>query len=121
MWAMVFFDLPVMTKPQRTAANRYRNELLSSGFERLQLSVYAKFAPTIQRAKREGEDAIKALPPEGSCRVLYLTDHQWQRMLVIEHKKTVDPESAPSQLAIFSDAEDSEVAGNIHIPETSEV
>lgn len=112
MWVMVMFDLPVVTKRQRRDANRYRLDLVAKGFQRIQLSVYARFCPTIQRAQKDGADAISALPPEGYCRILYLTDHQWNRMLVVEHKNSRRPEPEPGQLLIFSSDETSEAPAN---------
>ena len=43
VWLMVMFDLPVKTKNERKLANRYRHVLLDLGFDRMQLSVYAKY------------------------------------------------------------------------------
>lgn len=98
---MLMFDLPVLTKQQRRLASRFRNGLLADGYERVQYSIYARFCPTVQRARRDGQAAIGRLPAEGHCRVLYLTDHQWSRMLVIEHQKPSNPEPEPPQLTIF--------------------
>ena len=42
MWLFCFFDLPVKTKPQRREATRFRNFLLSDGFNMLQFSVYIR-------------------------------------------------------------------------------
>ena len=33
MWLLVMFDLPVITKPERTAATRFRQWLLDEGYE----------------------------------------------------------------------------------------
>ncbi|WP_268750364.1 CRISPR-associated endonuclease Cas2, partial [Corynebacterium argentoratense] len=43
---MVLFDLPVKTKRQMSEANRFRNELLDLGYQRLQLSVYVQYLPS---------------------------------------------------------------------------
>jgi len=112
MWVMLMFDLPVATKEQQREANRFRQELVNDGYLRLQLSVYARFCPTIQRAKRAGEVALARLPDEGYCRVLYLTDHQWHRMVVVEHRKRVDPEPEPAQLTFFSASEEEKSPAN---------
>jgi len=120
MWVMVFFDLPVLTKRQQRAANHYRNFLIKSGFERVQLSVYSRFCPTIQRAKSAGKRAVAELPPEGACRILYLTDHQWHRMVSIQHQKQVDMEQEPEQLVIFGDSSTPETPAISGVPGTSE-
>lgn len=40
VWLMVFFDLPVKTKPQRRRASQFRIFLKKEGYMMLQLSVY---------------------------------------------------------------------------------
>ena len=42
MRLLVFFDLPVKTKDDQREANRFRNFLLRDGYDRVQLSVYAR-------------------------------------------------------------------------------
>lgn len=112
MWVLLMFDLPVVTKKQRTQAARFRNDLIADGYQRVQWSIYARFCPTVQKAKRDGRAALDNLPPEGECRVLYLTDHQWHRMVVVRHKKEASPEPEPQQLAIFPGAESTETPAN---------
>ncbi len=112
MWIMLMFDLPVGTKKQRNGASRFRNDLIEDGYQRIQWSVYARFCPTVQKAKRDGNAALAKLPPEGECRVLYLTDHQWHRMVVIRHENPVPPEAEPRQLAIFGSDEAPENPAN---------
>jgi CRISPR-associated protein Cas2 len=112
MWIMLMFDLPVGTKKQRNSASRFRNDLIEAGYQRLQWSVYGRFCPTVQKAKRDGQAALAKVPPDGECRVLYLTDHQWHRMVVVRHEKPVEPEPEPRQLAIFGGTEGSETPAN---------
>ncbi|PZU82149.1 MAG: CRISPR-associated endonuclease Cas2 [Shinella sp.] len=50
MWLMVFFDLPVKTKPQRRRASQFRQFLKKDGYMMLQLSVYARVC--------RGQDAV---------------------------------------------------------------
>ncbi len=83
MRILVFFDLPVKTKPQRTAATRFRNFLLNDGFYMLQFSVYARIC--------NGQDSVvthqarirRALPPRGSVRVLTITEKQYDRIEIM--------------------------------------
>lgn len=80
MWLMVFFDLPVKTKPQRRRAAQFRQFLKRDGYIMLQLSVYARVC--------RGQDAVEkhirrmraSLPKEGSVRTLQVTDKQYGRM-----------------------------------------
>ena len=103
MWALVMFDLPVMTKKQRNAANGYRHMLQDDGFIRIQLSVYAKYfingtglVATAGRLKTN-------LPPGGLVRLLKLTDAQWLKTVRIEHVVGGDPkpEEPPPALLLF--------------------
>lgn len=112
MWVLLMFDLPVGTKKQRTNANRFRNDLIAGGYQRVQWSVYARFCPTVQRAKRDGQAALAKIPSQGECRVLYLTDHQWHRMVVVRHKNESQPEPEPQQLAIFGVDDATETPAN---------
>lgn len=121
MWVMLMFDLPVVTREQRKAASRFRADLLSDGYQMIQLSVYARFCPTIQRAKRSGQAALARLPEQGHCRVLYLTDHQWYRMIVVQHQKPVAPEAPPAQMTIFGAVETAESPGNHVVSRAAEV
>lgn len=112
MWIMLMFDLPVATKVQRGQAARFRNDLIADGFQRIQYSIYARFCPTVQRAKSNGHAAITGLPPEGHCRVLYLTDSQWRRMVVLEHRNSGKSEPEPMQLAIFGEPDQPDLPAN---------
>ena len=42
MRILVFFDLPVKTKAERSAAAKFRNFLLMDGYHMVQLSVYVR-------------------------------------------------------------------------------
>lgn len=43
MWCLVMFDLPVLTKRQRSEATRFRHFLLDEGFWMAQYSVYVRY------------------------------------------------------------------------------
>ena len=53
VWLIVLFDLPTGTKPQRSAATRFRHNLLDEGFEMSQYSVYLRHC-----AGKEQADAL---------------------------------------------------------------
>jgi CRISPR-associated protein Cas2 len=101
VWNLVMFDLPVKTKPERTAATAFRNMLLDLGYERVQLSVYVRYlplpsagSPAIRRIKRN-------LPRGGLVRILNVSDHQWATAFRFANFEAVRPESTPQQLTIF--------------------
>jgi CRISPR-associated protein Cas2 len=80
MWLMVFFDLPVKTKPQRGRANRFRQFLKKDGYMMLQLSVYARVCRGQDAVDKHIRRVRNSLPEEGSVRTLQVTDKQYGRM-----------------------------------------
>lgn len=80
MWLMIFFDLPVKNKIQRTKATRFRNALLNDGFMMLQFSVYARACRGQEAVDKHLNRTRLALPKEGSVRALQVTDKQYGRM-----------------------------------------
>jgi CRISPR-associated protein Cas2 len=95
------FDLPVKTRPERSAATAFRNMLLDLGYERVQLSVYVRYlplpsagAPAVSRIKRN-------LPLGGLVRIVNVTDHQWATAFRFSNQTDQSAESAPAELTIF--------------------
>lgn len=101
MWLFVFFDLPVGTRSDRSAASRFRNFLKDDGFLMLQFSVYARVC--------RGEDAVdkhvarvtKNLPKRGSVRVLSVTERQYARMKLLLGEASQNEKIAPRQLVLL--------------------
>ncbi|BCK74745.1 CRISPR-associated endoribonuclease Cas2 [Acetobacter aceti NBRC 14818] len=83
MWLMIFFDLPVKTKPQRRQATRFRNFLRDDGFMMLQYSVYARVGRGQDSIDKHLRRVRAALPKEGSIRALQVTDKQYGRMEIM--------------------------------------
>jgi CRISPR-associated protein Cas2 len=101
MWLMVFFDLPVKTKPQRRRASQFRQFLKKDGYLMLQLSVYARVC--------RGQDAVDkhirrvrgSLPKEGSVRTLQVTDKQYGRMELMLGTAPKAEEIGSSQMVLL--------------------
>lgn len=83
MWLLVFFDLPVKSKPQRSAATRFRNHLLKDGYIRLQYSVYGRICNGQERVEKHLKRLESKLPKKGSIRALQITDKQYGRMKIL--------------------------------------
>jgi CRISPR-associated protein Cas2 len=101
MWAIVLFDLPVRTKPQRRLAASFRKGLLEDGFWMLQYSVYARPCPSEESARVHARRVRRLLPPEGQVRILQMTDKQYGRMECFHGKLVQDVEHQPRQLEFF--------------------
>lgn len=101
MWCLVMFDLPVKTKRQRHAATVFRNLLIDMGYAMVQFSVYVRYAPT-QSGNRATVQAIRdQLPPDGSIRVLHVSDHQWSSALRFSNRKQESESETPETLTLF--------------------
>lgn len=105
MWTLVMYDLPIKTKEDAGATNRFNHLLADLGFFRVQYSVYARYTPT-QSGGRSALTYIKAgLPPHGSVRVLCVTDTQWADSLRFIDKKQQNTPEQPGLLTLFDDDE----------------
>lgn len=101
VWCVVMFDLPVKTKAETSAANRFRNHLLDLGFCRAQLSVYVQYFPLASRVATTVKQLKSQLPNGGDIRVLSVTDTQWSKVIRFSKEKTDPSGDKPSQLVIF--------------------
>lgn len=101
MWTLVLFDLPVLTPLERKQATLFRKHLLKAGFQRLQLSVYARACASEEAAAAQVRRVRMGLPPGGQVRIMRVTDRQYERMLVFQEKRKRRPERMPEQLTFF--------------------
>ena len=70
MRILVFFDLPVKTKAERTAATRFRNFLLADGYHMVQLSVYARICAGADSVAAHQARLAAAVPARGRRRLV---------------------------------------------------
>ena len=101
MWSLVMFDLPVQTKAERRHATQFRELLLDLGYQRTQLSVYARFSPSVSSVIPAIGTIKSNLPDGGEVRILSITDHQWAATLRFSNATGVEAEDTRPQLAIF--------------------
>lgn len=101
MWLMVFFDLPVKTKPQRRRATRFRQFLKKDGYIMLQLSVYARVCRGQDAVDKHTKRVRASLPKEGSVRTLQVTDKQYGRMDLMLGTAPQTEKIGPSQMALL--------------------
>ena len=102
MRMIVFFDLPVQTKTERRHATAFRNFLLKDGYHMLQFSVYARVCNGNDAVKKHESRLRASLPPNGSIRLLIVTEKQYQSIQIL--LGNYQPEEAPfvcEQLSFF--------------------
>ena len=77
MRMLVFFDLPVVTKPKRLAYTVFRRFLLNDGYDMIQFSVYGRILTGNGAEVKHLKRLVDNLPPEGSVRCLTVTEKQY--------------------------------------------
>ena len=82
MRMLVFFDLPVTKKEERKAAARFRSFLLKEGYYMVQFSVYSRVCNGNDAVEKHTKRLKASLPPNGSVRLLVITEKQYQNMAV---------------------------------------
>ena len=101
VWLMVFFDLPVTSKPQRRDATRFRNFLKDDGYMMLQYSVYVRVCRAEDAAEKHVRRVIGVLPSSGNIRVLQVTDKQFGRMRLLLGEAPKSERLASSQMVLL--------------------
>ena len=101
VWLIVLFDLPVTTKPQRSAANRFRHDLLDEGFEMSQYSVYLRHCACKEQADALASRIELAMPKEGKVHMIQITDRQYENIRTFRVRKREPNPRNPDQLVMF--------------------
>ncbi len=101
MWLFVFFDLPVTTKAETKAANKFRKALLDDGFTMFQFSIYLRHCASRENAKVHERRVKKLLPKRGKVGILKVTDKQFGMMDIFYGKKEIEGPQPVCQLELF--------------------
>ena len=83
MRMLVFFDWPGVTKTHRRAYTVFRRFLLNDGYDMIQFSVYGRILNGNDAAEKHMQRLLGNLPPEGSVRVLTVTEKQFAGMKLL--------------------------------------
>lgn len=102
MRLLVFFDLPVTTKPQRKAAAQFRNFLIKDGYYMIQFSVYGRVCNGYDAVEKHKKRLKKAVPDNGSIRLLVITEKQYEKIeILLGDYKPEDDDFSCKQLTLF--------------------
>ena len=88
MRILVFFDLPVKTKPQRRKATQFRNFLIKDGYYMVQFSVYARVCNGNYMVELHKKRLKANVPDDGSIRVLVITEKQYENVEILLGRKS---------------------------------
>lgn len=102
MRMLVFFDLPVKEKAAQKAATKFRNFLLKDGYQMLQYSVYTRVCNGYDTVRTHEKRLRANLPPNGSVRLLTITEKQYGSMeILLGELKQSDTPAAYEQLTLL--------------------
>lgn len=102
MRIIVFFDLPVKTKQQRSEATRFRNFLLKDGYHMLQYSVYTRVCDGNDAVQKHRARIKQNLPDNGAIRLMVITEKQYEAIdILLGHLTPADEPFEYEQLSIF--------------------
>ncbi|MEG1798844.1 MAG: CRISPR-associated endonuclease Cas2, partial [Synergistaceae bacterium] len=88
MRIMVFFDLPVVSKGDRTIYTHFRKFLIEDGYDMLQFSVYCRIVNGEDAVDKHLQRLMAHLPQKGSVRFLQITDRQYASMKMLVGTRT---------------------------------
>lgn len=80
---LCMFDLPTETDREKKEYRIFRKQLLENGFSMLQYSIYYRTLPNRSSLKKYETILRKSLPGHGNIRLLYVTENQFQDMLLL--------------------------------------
>ena len=80
---LCMFDLPCETESEKRDYRIFRKHLLSNGFVMLQYSIYYRTLPNRSALKKYETILKKHLPKYGNIRLLYVSETQFQGMLLL--------------------------------------
>lgn len=83
MRMMVLFDLPTVTKTEKRAYTLFRRFLLNDGYDMIQYSIYGRILNGSDAEEKHMKRLVVNLPPEGSIRVLTVTEKQYAGMKLL--------------------------------------
>ncbi|QJY31563.1 CRISPR-associated endonuclease Cas2 [Diaphorobacter sp. JS3050] len=102
MRMLVFFDLPVVTKAERHAYTVFRRFLLNDGYDMIQFSIYGRILNGNDAVQKHMQRLLANLPPEGSVRVLTVTEKQFASMkLLVGMPLFQEKKVSANQMALF--------------------
>ena len=101
LWVMALFDLPVMTKPERKRATKFRQFLLDEGFLMMQFSCYLRFTAGKEQAEAMTRRIGRHVPKDGKVDVIWFTDRQYADIRSYRGKSDEPRPARPDQLTLF--------------------
>lgn len=101
MWLFVMFDLPTVTKKDKSMSARFRKDLERDGFTMYQYSVYIRYCASLESAQVHIKRVKSLTPPKGTVSILTVTDKQYGNIINIWGEIEKKTSQNPLQLEFF--------------------
>lgn len=101
MWVLVLFDLPTETKAERSAAAKFRKQLIDDGFSLFQFSIYIRHCPSRENAEVHKKRVQRILPKAGKVAIIDITDKQFGNIQIFFARNKETPPPTCQQLELF--------------------
>lgn len=101
MWVMVMFDLPTETKADRKNYTKFRKDMLNSGFQMFQFSMYIRHCQSRENADVHIKRVKKQLPAKGHVGIICITDKQFGMMEIFRGRAREEIPDTTQQLELF--------------------
>lgn len=98
---LCMFDLPTTTKDEMKRYRTFRKALLENGFVMLQYSIYYRSLPNRSSLKKYEAILKKKVPRAGNVRLLYVTETQFQDMLLLSGDRSKQEEIVGSRRMVI--------------------
>ena len=85
---LCMFDLPMETDKEKKEYRIFRKHLIENGFVMMQYSIYYRTLPNRSSLKKYESILKKKLPRNGNIRLLYVTENQYQDMLLLSGNRS---------------------------------
>ena len=94
---LCMFDIPMETKHKQKKYRIFRKALLENGFIMLQYSIYYRSLPNRSSLKKYETILKSKVPRSGNIRLLYVTETQFQDMLLLTGSRSQQEEIVGSK------------------------
>ena len=100
MWLMIMYDLPAVSKKEKSDAKKFRNNLLKDGFTMFQYSIYIRYCFSDNNANIHRR-RIRKLLTKGHVGVIKLNDNQFKAIEVLEKRKNFIKTNIPELITFY--------------------
>lgn len=94
---LCLFDIPMDSKKERRDYRVFRKTLIENGFVMLQYSIYYRSLPNRSALKKYEAILKRKVPKSGNVRLMYVTELQFQDMLLLTGSRSQQEEKVGSK------------------------